>query len=166
MTVPRVAAFSLWADITRWNTSCWGMEPSIMVMAAPKKKRISCQLGSGQNWNRSRLTARSMTLPAPPAMSLANQASTTRPTTRMIICRKSVTLFGGMWSVAVTDFHQADDQDDHLQEVRHRHRPHAAEQRVGQDGHHADGHAHGNADRAARQQVEHQPQGRDLGRDP
>jgi hypothetical protein len=48
ITVPRTAAFSLLADITRWNTSCCGIEPSIMVMAAPKKNRISCQLGSGR----------------------------------------------------------------------------------------------------------------------
>ena len=62
-----------------------------MVMAAPKKKMISCQVGSGQNLNRSRLVARSMTLSAPPAMSLANQARITRPSTRMIIWMKSVT---------------------------------------------------------------------------
>ena len=62
-----------------------------MVMAAPKKKIISCQVGSGQKRNMSRLTARSITLPAPPAMSAAKTASTTSPTTRMIIWMKSVT---------------------------------------------------------------------------
>ena len=35
------------ADITRWNTSCCGIEPSIMVTAAPTKKAMSVKLGSG-----------------------------------------------------------------------------------------------------------------------
>ena len=39
MTGPRVAALTLLADITRWNTSCCGMEPSIIVMAAAKAIR-------------------------------------------------------------------------------------------------------------------------------
>ena len=60
-------------------------------MAAAKKNTMSWRVGSGRNLKRSRLTARSITLPAPPAMSPAKKASTSRPTTRMIICRKSVT---------------------------------------------------------------------------
>ncbi|MNS92597.1 hypothetical protein D3C72_1267400 [compost metagenome] len=87
----RTAIFSLLADITRWNTSCCGMEPSIIVMAAAKKNTMSCQLGSGQNLKRSLLTAKATTLSAPPAMSPANIAMTARPMTRMIIWMKSVT---------------------------------------------------------------------------
>ena len=57
---------------------------------------------------------------------------------------------------------QAHDQNDHLHEVGHSHRPHAAKQGVGQNRDHANGHAQRHADGAARQQVEHQTQGRDL----
>ncbi len=35
-------------DITRWNTSCWGMEPSIIVIQAAKNPRISITLARGQ----------------------------------------------------------------------------------------------------------------------
>lgn len=61
---------------------------------------------------------------------------------------------------------QTGDQDDHLDEIGQCHRPHASEQGVGQDRHHADHHAHRDADGPTRQQVEHQAQGRDLGRNP
>ena len=63
-------------------------------------------------------------------------------------------------------YQQAGDQNDHLHEIRHCHGPHAAEQRVDQHGEHAYRHAHGNADDTAREQVEHQAQRRDLGRNP
>ena len=71
ITGPQVAARTSLADITRWNTSCCGMEPNIMVMAAAKKKMMSCHFGSGQKRNRSLLVARSSTGCTPPAMSLA-----------------------------------------------------------------------------------------------
>ena len=71
ITGPQVAARRFFADITRWNTSCCGIEPSIMVMAAAKKKTMSCQRGSGRKRNRFLLVARSMTGCTPPAMSLA-----------------------------------------------------------------------------------------------
>ncbi len=38
----------LLADITRWNTSCCGMEPSIIVMAAPMKNTICVKVRLGQ----------------------------------------------------------------------------------------------------------------------
>ena len=62
--------------------------------------------------------------------------------------------------------HQTEHQNDHLDEIGHGHRPHAAPERVDQDRRHADGHAPRNADGTARQQVEHQPQRRDLRRHP
>ena len=65
-----------------------------------------------------------------------------------------------------SDGGQADHQDDHLHEVGHRHRPHAAKQGVGQDGHHANHHAHGQTDATRRQEIEHQTQRRDLGGHP
>jgi hypothetical protein len=47
-----------------------------------------------------------------------------------------------------------------------RHRPHAAEQRVGEDGHRAEDHAERHGDGAAGQQAEDQAERRDLGRNP
>ncbi|MOA24855.1 hypothetical protein D3C78_1455530 [compost metagenome] len=38
MMGPRRATEAFLEDITRWNTSCCGIEPSIMVMAAAMKK--------------------------------------------------------------------------------------------------------------------------------
>ena len=35
-----VAALMSFADITRWNTSCCGIEPSIIVIAAAKKDHV------------------------------------------------------------------------------------------------------------------------------
>lgn len=91
ITGPRVAAFSSRADITRWKTSCCGIEPNIMVIAAAMKNMISVKLGSGKNLNRSLLAASSITLSAPPARLAAKMAIADSPTTRMIICTKSVT---------------------------------------------------------------------------
>jgi hypothetical protein len=53
ITGPLRAVFSSLADITRWNTSCCGMLPSIIVMAAAKKNTMSWKLGSGQKRHRS-----------------------------------------------------------------------------------------------------------------
>ena len=51
MTGPRTAVWALLDDITRWNTSCCGIEPSIMVIAAAKKKIHSLAPPVGKNWN-------------------------------------------------------------------------------------------------------------------
>ena len=78
-------------DITRWNTSCCGMEPSIMVMAAAKKKVHSLAPPfCGKNWNFPSRAANSTTRPAPPARSAENQAMAIRPMAITIICTKSV----------------------------------------------------------------------------
>ena len=109
-----VAASALLADITRWNTSCCGMEPSIMVMAAAKKNSDVVEGGLGPEAGTGRwLVASAITLSAPPARSPANTAMTARP----------------------------DHQHDHLDEVGQGHRPQAAEQRVDQDRQRADHHA-------------------------
>ena len=50
-TGPRRAVVALLDDITRWNTSCCGMEPSIMVMAAAKKKVHSLAPPVGKKLN-------------------------------------------------------------------------------------------------------------------
>ena len=62
-----------------------------MVMAAAMKNTMSWNEGSGRKRNRSLLTAKSNTLSAPPARSAANTAMIDKPTTRMIIWKKSVT---------------------------------------------------------------------------
>jgi len=36
-----MAIFSVFEDCTRWNTSCCGIEPNIMVIQAAVKPRIS-----------------------------------------------------------------------------------------------------------------------------
>jgi hypothetical protein len=79
---------ALLADITRWNTSCCGMEPSIMVMAAAKKKVHFLTPPVGKNWN---LPSRGVVdhLAGAARQSPANQAISTRPTVT-IICTKSV----------------------------------------------------------------------------
>ena len=41
ITAPREAVLASFADITRWKTSCCGIEPSIIVIAAAKKKTTS-----------------------------------------------------------------------------------------------------------------------------
>ncbi|MCY1425279.1 hypothetical protein D9M71_410630 [compost metagenome] len=61
---------------------------------------------------------------------------------------------------------EADDDDHHLQEVGHRHRPHATEQGVQQDDEGADHHALGGRQGAVGQHAEHHAQGRELRRDP
>ena len=113
ITGPLVAALASLADMTRWNTSCCGIEPSIMVMAAAKKKTMSWKLGSGQNLNRSLLDRQ----------------------------RHDAVGTAGLLAGEHRQDEQPGHQDDHLQEVGDGHRPHAAEQRVGQDRHRADDHA-------------------------
>ena len=68
-----------------------GPRDAVMVMAAAMKVTISAMVGSGQKRNRSLLSARSMTLSAPPAWPDANTAMMAKPTTKMIIWMKSVT---------------------------------------------------------------------------
>ena len=85
-----MAALLLLADMTRWKTSCWGIEPSIMVMAAAMKNVHSLTPPLGKNWNLPSRAAYSTTLPAPPARSAANQAIASKPTPITIICTKSV----------------------------------------------------------------------------
>ncbi len=62
----------------------------------------------------------------------------------------------------VADEQHADDDDDHLDEIGDRHRPHAAEERIDEDGAGAYPHPHDLADLAARHHVEHQAERGDL----
>ena len=87
---PRCAVRAFLADITRWNTSCCGMLPSIMVMAAAMKNAVSCQVGAGHRRHKSSRAASASTWSAPPASSAENTAITDRPSTSTIIWMKSV----------------------------------------------------------------------------
>ena len=78
------------ADITRWYTSCCGIEPSIIVTAEPTKKAMSVNLASGRKCHRLALCVMSMTALAPPASLAENTAMTDRPMTSTIIWMKSV----------------------------------------------------------------------------
>ena len=53
MIGPRLAILTFFADITRWNTSCCGIEPIMIVMAAPIQNSQPCSVGSGKKLNRS-----------------------------------------------------------------------------------------------------------------
>jgi len=56
-TAPHTAIFSVREDCTRWNTSCCGIEPNIMVIQAAAKARISLRSGDGQKLNLPACTA-------------------------------------------------------------------------------------------------------------
>ena len=61
---------------------------------------------------------------------------------------------------------QAHANHDHLHEIGHGHRPHAAVQGVNQHHQRANDHAHGDRYSPLGEQIEHQAQGRDLGSHP
>ncbi|MNQ69005.1 hypothetical protein D3C85_835820 [compost metagenome] len=86
----RAAMFSVLADITRAYTSCCGMEPNIMVTAAPMKATMSLGSKLCMKENLPSAAAWLITTSAPPAMSPISQVRYTRPATMMIICMKSV----------------------------------------------------------------------------
>src|SRR6185369_14025723 len=43
-----MAIFALFAEVTRWKTSCCGTEPSIMVIQAPRKASHCAASASGK----------------------------------------------------------------------------------------------------------------------
>ena len=88
---PRTAVLASRALITGWKTSCCGIEPIIIVIAAEIQKSQPLRLMSGQGLKRSREAAKVTTCPKPPAMPLAQTATAMRPATMMIIWKKSVT---------------------------------------------------------------------------
>ena len=69
-TDPATAVFSFFADITRWKTSCCGIEPNIIVIHAATKARISFAVSAGQNSNLPDSAAELITFEGPPARSL------------------------------------------------------------------------------------------------
>jgi hypothetical protein len=79
-SVARTAVFSFFAEVTRWNTSCCGMEPMASVIQAARNASHSLAPPLGQNSNLPASAAAAITLPVPPAMSLTSQAIATRPT--------------------------------------------------------------------------------------
>ena len=69
-TPPRSAAwtaiFTFFEEVIRWNTSCCGMEPSIIVHKAATNPRMEAKFISGQKLNLPAAEARSITTPMPP----------------------------------------------------------------------------------------------------
>jgi hypothetical protein len=57
---------SSFADCTRWNTSCCGIDPSIMVIHAARNQRMSFSSGAGKMLNLPASAACDTTAPAPP----------------------------------------------------------------------------------------------------
>ena len=80
ISVPRTAVFSSLAEVTRWNTSCCGIEPMASVIHAARKASHSLAPAFGQNSNLPASEAAAMTLAGPPAMSPTSQATAVRPT--------------------------------------------------------------------------------------
>lgn len=54
MTGPATAVCTFLADMTRWKTSCCGIEPIIIVMAEDIQKSHPVAVGSGSALKRSR----------------------------------------------------------------------------------------------------------------
>jgi hypothetical protein len=67
MIGPLTATSALLADMTRWKTSCCGIEPIMMVIAAPVQNSHSCSPPRGKKLNMSRDWPNSITRPTPPA---------------------------------------------------------------------------------------------------
>ena len=67
MTAPFRAVSASLADMTRWNTSCCGIDPIIIVIAEATKNNQFLIVGSGKIANKSRSLAKANTLLAPPA---------------------------------------------------------------------------------------------------
>ena len=58
---------SFFDDAMRWNTSCCGIEPSIMVIHAAMNHSHCLKSGGGKKLNLPASRACATTLPAPPA---------------------------------------------------------------------------------------------------
>src|SRR5690349_12920396 len=87
----RPAVFSSFEDATRWNTSCCGIEPSIIVTHAATKPRMPASVNWGTNVeNLPASIAWLTTCPTPPASWLTPQPMYSIPMTMMIIWMKSV----------------------------------------------------------------------------
>ena len=106
--------FSSFADCTRWNTSCCGIEPSIIVIHAAKNQRTSFSSGVGQE------------------VELA---------VRGRVRDHRADAAGHEAAHLPADVEHAEHDDDHLDEVGDRHREHAAQHRVDEHGGGADDHA-------------------------
>ena len=93
-----IAVFSFFAEVTRWNTSCCGIEPIASVIQAATKASHSLAPPLGQNSNFPASDAAAITLPSA-AGHVAHQPG---------------------------DRGEADEDDHRLEQIGHRHRPHAA----------------------------------------
>ncbi len=78
-------------EATRWNTSCCGIEPNIIVIHAAVNQSISFNSGAGNRLNFPASDAWLSTVPTPPTMPLTSTAMYTMPTRITIIWMKSVT---------------------------------------------------------------------------
>ncbi|MNT56930.1 hypothetical protein D3C72_1942680 [compost metagenome] len=59
-------------EVTRWNTSCCGIEPSIMVNSAAAKPMICMKSSDGRNSNLPAAAACDTTAVTPPAWPLTS----------------------------------------------------------------------------------------------
>ncbi len=66
-SVPRMAVFSSLALVTRWNTSCWAIEPSAIVMKAANSAITSRGSTEGSTTNLPSPAAADTTRSKPPA---------------------------------------------------------------------------------------------------
>src|SRR6185503_3801827 len=78
---PRTEVVSSFAEVTRWNTSCCGIEPIAIVTHAALNQSHSFSPALGKKSNLPASAAAVITLPVPPAMSLTSQATAVRPST-------------------------------------------------------------------------------------
>ena len=72
-TEPQMAILALFADVMRWNTSCCGTEPSIIVTPAPRKVTHSHGSAGGKKSSLPASAACCSTGPTPPVMPLTTQ---------------------------------------------------------------------------------------------
>ncbi|MNT03166.1 hypothetical protein D3C72_1376860 [compost metagenome] len=71
-TEARPAICSVRDEVTRWNTSCCGMEPSIIVNSAAAKPMICTRSSDGRNSNFPAAAACDTTAVTPPACPLTS----------------------------------------------------------------------------------------------
>ena len=71
-TDARPAICSVFDDVTRWNTSCCGIDPSIIVNSAAANPMICTRSSDGRNSNLPAAAAWDTTAETPPAWPLTS----------------------------------------------------------------------------------------------
>src|SRR5262245_35615997 len=87
---PITAVRSSLAEVTRWKTSCCGMEPIASVAQAAANVSHSLVPPLGQNSNLPASAAAEMTLDGPPAMLPTRIATAVRPIRMTTVWKRSV----------------------------------------------------------------------------